>query len=94
MGRRFSAGMEFCQFPSRFSRSDGRGRPSHIVARASPPAVPALKLKRRPIIKPSLRDGTFSVPKRAKQKPRGSGADSAALLPRGTFKQSVSMVPL
>src|SRR6516165_8010729 len=29
---------------------------------------PALKLKRRPIIKPSLRDGTFSVPKRAKQK--------------------------
>jgi len=54
MGRRFSAGMEFCQFPSRFSRSDGRGRPSHIVARASPPAVPALKLKRRPFIKTSL----------------------------------------
>src|SRR5262245_40697922 len=26
-------------FPSRFKQSDGRGRPSHLVARASPPAL-------------------------------------------------------
>jgi len=28
-----------CQFPSRFRTSDGRGRPSHIVARAFPSAL-------------------------------------------------------
>src|SRR6516164_7100055 len=35
--------LEFGQFPSRFRQSDGRGRPAHIVARASPPA-PNLRL--------------------------------------------------
>jgi hypothetical protein len=30
--------LQFGLFPSRFRQSDGRGRPSHIVARASPPA--------------------------------------------------------
>jgi hypothetical protein len=34
-----SAPLEFGQFPSRFRKSDGRGRPSHIVVRASPPAL-------------------------------------------------------
>ena len=34
-----NAGLEFGQFPSRFQKSDGRGRPSHIVAQASPPAL-------------------------------------------------------
>src|SRR6516164_2759263 len=31
--------MLFGQFPGRFRQSAGRGRPSHLVARASPPAV-------------------------------------------------------
>jgi hypothetical protein len=31
--------MAFANFRSRFRQSDGRGRPSHIVARASPPAL-------------------------------------------------------
>src|SRR5262249_1187283 len=31
--------LDFGQFPSPFRQSDGRGRPSHIVARASPPAL-------------------------------------------------------
>ena len=37
-GRRLRRPLEFGQFPSRFRQSGGRGRPSHIVARASPPA--------------------------------------------------------
>jgi len=37
-GRRLRRPLEFGQFPSRIRQSDGRGRPSHIVARASPPA--------------------------------------------------------
>jgi hypothetical protein len=28
--------LEFCQFPSRFRQSDGRGRPSHIVGAGVP----------------------------------------------------------
>ena len=44
-GRRTMTGedarpLEFGHLPSRFRQSDGRGRPSHIVARASPPARP------------------------------------------------------
>jgi hypothetical protein len=34
-----SSRLEFGQFPSRFRQSDGRGHPSYIVARASPPAL-------------------------------------------------------
>ena len=37
-GRRRPLTRSLGQFPSRFRQSDGRGRPSHIVARASPPA--------------------------------------------------------
>src|SRR5262245_5297343 len=38
--------MELGQFPSRFRQSDGRGRWSHIVARASPPALWCLDIFR------------------------------------------------
>ena len=38
LGLTASRSLEFGQFQSRFRQSDGRGRPSHIVAQASPPA--------------------------------------------------------
>ena len=38
LGLTASRSREFGQFQSRFRQSDGRGRPSHIVAQASPPA--------------------------------------------------------
>src|SRR6516164_1708327 len=38
--------LEFGQFPSRFRQFDGRGRLSHIVARASLPALGLLNRKR------------------------------------------------